>query len=134
MLGSLGSIVFIASEKTLRTFKDFRRSGGGRYTAHEVLGQKPLTQWIGPGLDTVNFVMRFDAKFGVNPRKEMDNIVALERAGKALTLTIGGKGVGTALWIITGYEQTWSTVDNLGNVLTAEVSISLQEYIHVVKR
>ena len=132
MLGSLGPIVFIATEKTLRTFRDFRRTGGGRFAVHEVLGKKPITQRIGPGLDTVSFVMRFDAKYGVNPRKEMDNIVALERDGKAMPLTIGGKGVGTALWVITQYEQNWSTVDNRGNILTAEVSISLQEYVHVV--
>lgn len=128
-IGYLGDVVFVVSEKTLRTFNEFTRSSASRWAKHEVLGKKPLTQWIGPGLDTVSFTMRFDARYGINPRKELDRLTTLEREGKALPLEIGGKGVGVGLWVITSLEQSWSNIDHIGNILVAMANISLEEYV-----
>lgn len=128
-LGSLGSVVFVATQDTIRTFQDFTRSGASRYADHEILGQKPKTQWLGPGLDTISFTMRFDAQYGLNPRKEMNQLVELERAGKALSLTIGGVGIGVYMWVITALEQKWDVIDNQGYVLKGTVNITLKEYV-----
>ncbi|MGO4376422.1 phage tail protein, partial [Paenibacillus sp. MCAF20] len=100
-LGSFGSIVFVVSAEELRTFDDFNRSSASRWAKHDVIGSRPLTQYIGQGLDTITFTMRFDAAYGLNPRKEMDALRNMERDAKAYALTIGGKGFGTGLWIIT---------------------------------
>ncbi|MDR7318922.1 phage tail protein [Brevibacillus nitrificans] len=129
MIGSLGSVVFVASQATIRTIQEFTRNGGSRYAVHEILNQKPKAQWIGPGLDTVSFSMRFDASYGLNPRKELNQLVELERAGKALPLTIGGEGMGVYLWTITSLEQKWDHIDNQGNLLIASANISLKEYV-----
>lgn len=129
MIGALGSVVFIASADTIRTLQDFTRSTAGRWATHEVIGQKPLLQFVGPGLDTVTFTMRFDVAHGLNPRKEMDALIELERNGEAVSLTLGGKGIGTGLWVITSQEQTYNVIDNKGNVLVGTASISLQEYV-----
>lgn len=129
MIGALGDIVFIATAETLRTFTDFKRSSASRWGKHEILAKKPKTQWVGPGLDTISFTMRFDVRYGINPRKELDKLVATEREGKALPLTIGGKGLGVGLWIITSLEQSWDTVDSRGNILTGTANISLEEYV-----
>lgn len=128
-IGYLGDVVFVVSEKTLRTFNEFTRSSSSRWAKHEVLGKKPISQWIGPGLDTVSFTMRFDARYRMNPRKELDRLTALDRKGKALPLVVGGKGVGVGLFVITSLEQTWSNIDHLGNILAATVNISLEEYV-----
>ncbi|MFW5433697.1 phage tail protein [Paenibacillus apiarius] len=128
-IGSLGPIVFVVSPKVIRTFNDFSRSSSGRWANHEVLGKKPLSQWIGSGLDTISFTIRFDARYGMQPRKELDRLVELERKGKAMPLIIGGKGVGVGLWKITSLEQTWLDIDARGNVLLATASISLEEYV-----
>ncbi|WP_068775782.1 phage tail protein [Paenibacillus sp. FJAT-26967] len=129
MIGSLGEMVFVANAETIRTFDDFKRSIAGRWAKHDILSKKPKSQRIGPGLDTISFTMRFDVRYGINPRKEMDRLVGLERDGKAMALTIGGKGVGVGLWIITSIEQPWEIIDNQGNVLKASVNISLEEYV-----
>jgi hypothetical protein len=73
--------------------------------------------------------MRFDASYGINPRKEMDALSDLERSGKAMALTVGGKGVGVSLWGITSLSQSWDVIDNKGNVLVGTARISLEEYI-----
>ncbi|MOA52823.1 Phage P2 GpU [compost metagenome] len=72
--------------------------------------------------------MQLDVRYGINPRKELDTLIELERAGKAMPLIIGGKGLGVNKWKITSLEQTWSDIDNRGNLLRATVSISLEEY------
>lgn len=128
-IGALGDIVFIATAETIRTFSDFNRSSASRWAAHEVLGKKPKSQWIGPGLDTISFTMRFDVRYGINPRKELDRLTDLERSGKAMPLTIGGKGVGVALWVIKSLDQSWDTIDSRGNILTGTANISLEEYV-----
>ncbi|MGG3322325.1 phage tail protein, partial [Brevibacillus centrosporus] len=97
-LGNLGPVVFVATQETLRTFQEFTRSSASRYADHEILGKKPKSQWIGPGLDTISFSMAFDALYGLNPRKELNQLVELERSGKALPLAIGGVGIGVYMW------------------------------------
>ncbi|MBA2943219.1 phage tail protein [Paenibacillus sp. CGMCC 1.16610] len=129
MIGALGPVVFVASAETLRTFSDFTRSSAGRWAKHDVFMQKPKTQFLGPGLDTISFTMQFNASLGINPRKELDKLVELERSGTAMALTIGGKGLGVGLWIITTLSQTWGSIDNEGNVLTASANLSLEEYV-----
>ncbi|MDF9845528.1 MULTISPECIES: phage tail protein [unclassified Paenibacillus] len=128
-IGSLGTVVFVVSPEATRTFQDFSRNVASRYAKHEILGQKPKTQWLGPGLDTISFTMWLDARHGLNPRKELDRLIELERAGKALPLIVGKKGIGTGLWIITGLSQVWKRIDNSGNVLFATVNVSLEEYV-----
>lgn len=127
-IGSLGPIIYTVSMDQLRTFNEFNRSSSGRWAKHEILGKKPLSQRVGPGLDTISFTMRFDASMGVNPRKELDNLVELERKGKAMPLVIGGKALGVNLWVITSLEQNWIKIDNRGNLLLATANISLEEY------
>ncbi|MNC05267.1 phage tail protein [Paenibacillus sp. FSL R5-0636] len=128
-LGNLGPIVFVVSPEAIRTFQEFTRASAGRWAKHEIIGQKPKTQFLGPGLDTISFTMWFDARYGLNPRKELDKLTEIDRAGKALPLIVGKKGVGTGLWVITGLSQAWTKVDNVGNIIRATVNVSLEEYV-----
>lgn len=77
----------------------------------------------------MSFSVQLDARLGLNPRKELDRLTELGRAGKALPLIVGRKGIGTGLWIITDMSQAWETLDNIGNVLTSKVNITLEEYV-----
>lgn len=129
MIGALGDVVFIATASTLRTFQEFARKTAARWAKHDRIGLKPVSQFIGPDLDTITFTMRFDVRFGIDPRKELEALLDLSRTGKALDLTIGGKSLGEGLWVITSVEQSWDAVDNRGNVLVGSASVSLEEYI-----
>lgn len=90
-IGNLGPIVFVVSPEAIRTFQEFTRASAGRWAKHEIIGQKPKTQFLGPGLDTISFTMWFDARYGLNPRKELDKLTEIDRAGKALPLIVGKK-------------------------------------------
>jgi len=128
-LGSLGPVVFVVSPTAIRTIENFNRSSAGRWAQHDILGQKPKKEFMGPGADTVSFSVRFAVDWGLNPRKELDQLTKLERAGKAMPLVIGGKGVGVGLWVITDLSQDWSTLDGAGNIIEAQVALTLGEYV-----
>ncbi|MGO4540382.1 phage tail protein [Paenibacillus sp. 2TAB19] len=128
-LGSFGPVVFVVSGETLRTFDDLKRTSASRWAKHDVIGRRPLTQYVGQGLDTISFTMRFDVAYGLNPRKEMDVLRNMEREAGAHALIVGGKGFGTGFWIITGLDQSLETIDSAGNVIAATVTINLEEYV-----
>ncbi|NEZ43724.1 phage tail protein [Paenibacillus alvei] len=129
MIGAFGEVNFLVSSEKIRTFDDFQRSCTGRWAEHEVMGKKPKLQYIGPGLDTIRFKMRFDYSFGLKVRYELDRLVKLHREGKPHTLTIGKKALGVYKWVIMSLDEEWITVDHRGNVLVAEVDVELKEYV-----
>lgn len=129
MIGTLGPLTFVTSADTIRNFEDFSRKEAGRWHKHNVLGQKPLLEFLGPDTSTISFKMRLDAHWGVNPRKEMENILRMVRSGETHPLTIGGKRLGVNKWALKDHTQNWNTVDNKGRVIVAELTVSLEEYV-----
>lgn len=128
-IGSLGPVVFVVAEGAIRTIDEFKRSSSSRWAQHDIIGQKPKKEFVGPGADSVSFAVHFSAALGLNPRKELDRLTELDRSGKAMPLVIGRKNVGVGLWVISGLSQDWSRLDSIGNVLDAQVTISLEEYV-----
>ncbi|WP_310830377.1 phage tail protein [Paenibacillus pedocola] len=128
-IGAFGPVIFKVSEDKVLTFQDLTRSSAGRWAQHDILGKKPKKEWLGPGVDSVSFTMRFVSSLELNPRTELDRLTELERAGKALPLVIGNKGLGTGLWVITSLSQAWEQIDNKGYVYAATVDITLEEYV-----
>lgn len=129
MIGTFGEIPFEVSANRLRTFDEFVRRAQGRWENHDIEGAKPRSEFLGPGLDTITFTMRFDASHGVNPKTEMDRFLALAQNGKPQRLLIGGRALGVNKWKVTTVGQTWQNVDNKGNVIVGTVDVTLEEYV-----
>ena len=106
-------------------FRGLGRSAPGRYQQHDVVGQKPVLEFIGPGLEQISFDMRFDVGLGINPIAEIDKLRAARDAATIMPLTIGGSFLGD--WIIEDVKDSWDRVDNRGTLLVASVSVSLKE-------
>ena len=52
-----------------------------------------------------------------------------ERGGIAVPLVIGNKGYGKYRWSVLDHKMKMKTYDGRGNVTSATVSVSLQEYL-----
>lgn len=128
-VGALGEIVFTTSSKKILSFSDFKRSGGGRWAKHDRINKKPISQFIGPDLDMISFVMHLDIRLGVVPRKQLEKLNMLKEQGKAMPLTIGGKRIGSSYWIIKQIEESWDVIGGHGELLVATANITLQEYV-----
>lgn len=129
MIGTFGPVTFVASDKMLKTFQGFERTTAARWAIHEVHLKQPVPEYIGPGQGSISFAMQFDARFGLNPRVEMDKLVVMTRKGERHRLTIGGKGVGVGYWYISNLAEQWTHVDNKGFIIRSEVNVSLSEYV-----
>lgn len=129
VLGVFGDLVFEVSADKIRTFDELSRSAADRWETHAIIGIKPKSEFIGPGLDKISFTMIFDVSFGVDPRAEMDKVLLMSRNGQVNNLTIGNKGLGAYQWKITSVRQSWKVVDNQGNLLRGALDVELEEYV-----
>ncbi|MFJ2044518.1 phage tail protein [Paenibacillus taichungensis] len=125
----LGDIVFIVTKYKVRTPSALTRTNNDRWANNEILLNKPRSQFLGPGLDTFDLTVKVDARLGLNPRKEVDKLVAYSREGKVMKFAVGGKGMGIDKVKITNLVQEWEKVDNRGNLISATYNLTLEEYI-----
>jgi phage protein U len=133
-LGYFGDIGFVTSDQRIMNFSGLKREISARYSNHEVIGQKPVTEFLGPSLQSISFTINLNGSFGVKPRDEMDRWIKKVELGKAELLVIGGKPLGKDQWVVKSVSQTWETVFNKGELFSGKIEVTLEEYIGDVMR
>ena len=129
IIGCLGDVVFTVSEATVRTLDNMTWSGSARYAVHNRHLTHALTEFVGLDPDKITFDITLCSDLGVDPITEVVKIWNIERSGKAVPLTIGTKGYGKYRWNITKHEMKAKAHFINGDIHTATVSVSLQEYL-----
>jgi hypothetical protein len=130
MIGSFGDVVFETSDTRILTFSGFKLDASARYGSHELIGLKPRTEYLGPGLLQVSFTITLNGALGVKPREEMESWVNYAEIGQAEYLILGGKPVGENLWIVKSVSQAWDTIWSAGELYSGKIDVSLEEYIN----
>lgn len=129
LIGNLGSIItFETSDRRILTFKSFKKEVSANYTEHNRFSQKPQSEFTGAGLATVSFDITLNASFGVKPRAVMEAIEQAVETGRAETLVIGGRQIGTGKWVITSMSESWDYMYAGGELVAAKMSLTLKEY------
>ncbi len=128
-VGCLGNIVFEVSSDTVETVNNMTWSGSVRYGTHQRHLTDALTEFTGIDPDKITFDIYLSAYLGVNPMEEVIKIWNYERDGTPVTFVLGTKIYGKYRWTITDHKMKAQTFDGDGDVTTATVSVSLQEYI-----
>lgn len=128
MIGTLGEIVFEVSSDKVLTFDNLKRKGSGRWATHDIVGKKPVREFIGQGLESISFTMQLSAFLGVTPLDEINKLRELRDKGTAVELVLDGSSVGDNLWTIEDLSEDWRRVDNNGKLIYADLDVSLQEY------
>ena len=135
MLGAIGTkelddvIVFEVSDQKVLTFQSFVRSNKIRYTKHDILQQKPILEFTGADSDSITLQIILKAELSVNPRKEMDKLIRIQRDGITVSIIIGDGGFGVYRWLITNLNMAWERIDAKGILTSAACDLTLQEYI-----
>ena len=127
MIGTYGPVTFTASADLLRTFNNLSRKGPARYAEHNTLNGKPRLEFIGPGLDSITFDMRFDVQYGLNPRQEIERLRTIRDAGEYYSMVLAGQPLGR--FVIEDVGEDWRRMDGQGRLLVAGVSVSMKEYV-----
>lgn len=128
VIGSLGDIVFSVSRNQVKTFTGLKWDSSAQYSTHNRHLKDPLLEFTGTDADTISFKMTFSVFLGVDPMGEITKLLSAERAGKVMRLVIGSKAYGKYKWVITKTSKDLERFDNKGNLLAAQVSVSLKAY------
>jgi hypothetical protein len=129
IVGCLGDVIFTVSRSVVRTLDNMTWSGSARYATHERHLTHALTEYTGLDPDKITFDILLSAELGVDPIAEVVKLWNIERSGRAVPLTVGTKGYGKYRWNILKHEMKMKTFYGNGDVHTATVSVSLQEYL-----
>ncbi len=129
IVGCLGDVIFTVSRSVVRTLDNMTWSGSARYATHERHLTHALTEFTGLDPDKITFDILLSAELGVDPIAEVVKLWNIERSGRAVPLTVGTKGYGKYRWNILKHEMKMKTFYRNGDVHTATVSVSLQEYL-----
>ena len=129
-LGTLGEISFrVSAWNDIYTFGELTRGSKNRTASHEIIGKKPLTEYIGPDLQTLSFKIKLHAALGVKPQEEVERLIEYCESGKVLTFTVGGQKMGKNKWLVESVKEAVKYYDNHGNILASEVDLTLKEYV-----
>lgn len=128
-IGSLGPIIFEVSSRKVRTFRDLKRTTKARYASHDVIGQKPIVEYIGPDGEEITFVMQFSVALGIDPATETEKLRTLCESGESMYFVLCNQAVGQNRWVIEEVGESYEAVDNSGRVILSQVEITLKEYV-----
>lgn len=128
-VGTIGDIVFEVSNEIVRTFYDYKRKTAARLTTHDIIGQKPVTEFLGPGIDSISFSMKLTAFKGVNPKTEAEKIRQMIETGEVVNLVLGGSPVSKNKWIIESMDESANYYDGKGNIISSDINITIREYV-----
>lgn len=126
MIGNFAGISFTVSEGQVQTFQNMSRDTSARWTSHEVIGAKPKQEFLGPDLDGGSFTMHLTAWRGANPLQLAEQLREFCSNGEYDNLIIGGRNMGK--YLIESVGETYGVVTGRGEILSADVDVSLKEY------
>lgn len=129
-IGNFGKlIVFETSDSKILNFNDFQRTVSGNWGTHERIGKKAQSEFLGAGLSGVTFRIVLNAQHGVKPRKTIKAIEDAIEKGQVEYLVIGASKVGSNRWKITQMTEAWNTILSGGELMRAEITLTLEEYL-----
>ncbi|BAQ11439.1 p2 family protein [Bacillus sp. OxB-1] len=129
VIGSYGEVVFEVSPKKMLSFSELEKNNRSRWAEHEIQGQKAKLEFEGAGLDDLKYKLLLRAENGINPMKEMAKLEKMNDRGMAAHFILGNKPIAPNKFVITELSEALKNIDQLGNILSAEVTVSLKEYV-----
>lgn len=128
LVGFMADIPFVVSSQYIYTFDDYGRESGGRWAQHDIIGQKPVLEFIGPDVEKISFTMQLRTDQGISPAKQIKKLRKLRDTGASFPLVIGGKLITDNLWVIESLDESVTFWSKLGGILSAKVNVTLKEY------
>lgn len=126
VIGALGSLPFVCAYGKVLTFNDLSRDLSVRWARHDVIGKKPVLEWVGEDLMTVTIKIRFDTSLGVPPLIGLDHLKRMINNREVKTLVIGGEYFGR--FVIESISEDRKFHTGAGVCTVAEATVNLIEW------
>lgn len=127
-IGTLGPITFNSSSDKIQTFEEYNLDKSSRIAIHENLQNKPIVEFIGPGLDKIALKLTWSIEGKINPLVEISKLEEKQEKGEVIIFFLGGKPVGNGKYLIDNISRAHKRIDNKGNLLSISFNVSLIEY------
>ena len=128
IVGFLGGTPFVVSKNYVYTFDDYSRNSSARYTKHELIGKKPVLEFIGPDTEEISFKMKLRSDHGLSPRVELEKLRKYRDQGRVMPLILGGRVIGKTRWVIESLGEAVNYWSRTGQIMSCDVDIKLKEY------
>lgn len=128
-IGSFGDVIFEVSQKKTLTFNDLEMKSSAKWDEHSIHRNKAKLEFDGPGLIDLSYSLLLRAELGINPMKEIAKLDRMKNKGEAHLFILGQKPIAPNKFVITDSSAGLKNIDQKGNVLSAEVTLSLKEYV-----
>lgn len=129
LIGFMAGVPFLVSKEFVRTFDNYNRSSSGRWAKHEIIGNKPIMEFLGPDTEKITFTMLLKSDQGIAPNTELNNLRNIRDKGKYFSLIIGGRKIGKHSWVIESIGEAVNYWGRYGDILSVSVDITLVEYV-----
>ncbi len=127
-IGYMGPVVFVSSSQFLLTPTGLTQEGEARWHDHEILHYKPVSEFLGPGLESVSFEIILSSQHGVSPDSQIKLLREMRDTGVVFPLIIGGKPVSQNYWRLTGLSEDDNYYGPTGNRIWCKLKVQLKEY------
>lgn len=127
-VGSMGDIPFVVTYGKIRTFSDYGRSGSGRWAKHDLIGRKPVMEFLGPDVEKVSMKIQLRTDHGINPESELGRLRKMRDTGAVFPFILGGAPVSDNYWLLEDIGENVSYWRAGGKILSVSVDIRLTEY------
>lgn len=127
-VGSMGDIPFVVTYGKIRTFSDYGRSGSGRWAKHDLIGRKPVMEFLGPDVEKVSMKIQLRTDHGINPESELGRLRKMRDTGAVFPFILGGTPVSDNYWLLEDIGENVSYWRAGGKILSVSVDITLTEY------
>lgn len=127
-VGSMGGIPFVVSYGKIRTFSDYGRSGSGRWAKHDLIGRKPVMEFLGPDVEKISMKIQLRTDHGINPESELERLRKMRDTGTVFPFILGGAPVSNNYWMLEDIGENVSYWRAGGKILSVTVDITLTEY------
>lgn len=132
--------MFVTSRQYLITFDDYSRNAEGRWAKHDIIGQKPVLEFLGPDTEKISMKIQLRRDHGVNVENMLRRLREMRDTGEAFPLVLGSKVIGNlikkyifkqsvtpGLWVLKGLSEDvkhWAG----GNLYIVDATVTLEEY------
>ena len=127
-IGCLGDIIFEVSEKVIKTIQSANWDGSATIHTHSRHLDNSLQEFVGIEPDSFSLTITVSKYLGADPLEVIAQIFNYERTGTAVPLVIGKKPYGKYRWLVKNHKSKMNRYDGEGNLVSADITISLTEY------
>ena len=126
-VGTLGSVVFCVSDKSVKTIKSMSWKKSYKDAEHKMHGRKSRLEYTGQSPDEIELEVQASALLGVNPLQTMNELNTMAAANTVVKFVLGTDVIGTN-WVITDIQASPDVFFQDGTMVSAPFKIKIKEY------